>query len=607
MPPIQIPDINRNAPQGEASVGRVDFKPIDTSAGENLQTKAALGLGESVAKYVQTEEKNAADTAGNAAAVKYHQDVEQRFEGDGGVKYVKGDPTAAYQAFTAKNKEAYDRLLNENPDLPTTTRATIQQKLDGVNAKFYDRINTARGKQADDFAITTTNASVGIEKQGMMDATANIDPDKPETMQGLESSIMRIQDLRIKQGLKNGTAVEIKDDAGNVVGYKKDPQLNIQIAKDLSDGIYGAINNLTASGDVKGAEAVTEKYKQWLDPVNRAKVEKETIKASQDQDAQDAFMSVKGQPTDKALATLNAIQDPVVQEKAMRLLDSNQRMVKNLEDRSSKSNYNAVLQYANKKQKEGQGFQDFTTASDDPWIKKLMGDGERTGVTDPKQVEAIKHLFDQPKDSNSDKFIEAYGLIQSGELKGMSPEDFNIHLAGLSKTDRSLMTRQWVKYNDPSQAKSIQATKFMSSQIADQMLNAGIVKHDQYGKYSDKDKKKLIEANSKFLQISDKLNLESMTPKDQNDFAQKFVADTIKQGVAVPIPQPKFNGSTKTRDVTPAAQADPQKALINTPGASAAIDTKSLIAAQDAFRKQFGRWPDLKTQELQDFMKKGSK
>lgn len=603
---VQVPTLNRNAEQDQASTGRVDFKPIDTSAGNNLVNKAANSLADKVGDFVVAEQKNTADTKANEAAVKYHQYLEQAFEGDGGVKYVKGDPTDAYKQFDENSKNKYNEILNENPDLPSYTKDAIKAKLGGVVAKFYDKKTTAFGKQSADYTTSVTNSAVDIGKQGLLDATTGYDPSKPETQVAFEKQLMEIEDLRTKEGLKNGTAKEIKDADGKVIGYKNDPILNRQLAKDLSDGVYGAINNLNAAGDVETAKHLTEKYKQYLDIGNRAKIEKETLKASQDADAKDAFSSVQSLPAAQAMASLEKIKDPDVQEKAMKLLDDYQRRQKNALDRGQKNNYDAAANYVLDRQKNNP-FVSASEMEDDPMIKRLMGIGEQDRM-DPKQRLALQHLVQQPKESDISKLSEVQQMMIDGKFKGMSAQEFNLNVASLNKSDRTRITTQWMKQNDSSKTGEAQEVKWMGTRLREEMNNAGLIKRNAFGKYSNTDINKITAATNDLIDGHDKLP-PGLSLKDQNDYVKKFVADHLKEGGAIPqAPVPiKFNGggSKPTPSVAPISAVKPDTSKV--PGVTPAPQTLDFLKSKtNEFKAKYQVWPT-DTDELQRFIKTGNK
>lgn len=112
----------------------------------------------------------------------------------------------------------------------------------------------------------------------MMDNTAHLDLTDKYATSALDNTISEIENLRLKQGLKDGRATAILDEQGNVVSYKMDPSLNLQITKDISDGLSKAINNLNAAGDAEGAQYLVEKYGARLDSINKAKVVEKTKK-----------------------------------------------------------------------------------------------------------------------------------------------------------------------------------------------------------------------------------------------------------------------------------------------------------------------------------------
>lgn len=607
--PIQIPTLERFNPQSEGSVGRLDYKPVDVSKGQEIQTQAADKLAGTVEHYVQKEQEYVADTTANAAAVKYHQYLENALEGPNGAKRQKGDPAPVYQKFDEDARGKYTEILDSYKDASDLTKAHITAKLNDTSAKFYDRKTTAFGNQSNIYETEVTKDSIKITKDEMLDATAHLDVNDPNTLIPLETKLAKAQDLSIKSGLKQGTVKPILDPSGEidpitkqvkVIGYNLDPSVKMQIAKDKSEGLTGAIENLIASGDVEGAKFLTEKYKQDLDRVNRPKIEEKTLKAAIEQEGIDEFDKVRNLPSATAMQRLNQIDDPKVREKAMAELDTYQRRMENSTKRSSRETYSAVGRYILEKQKNGNAFVDVNEMENDPVVKRLLG---TDNIKDPKQLEALRHMVTQPKESDPDAKNEAYRVMFNGGLKGMAPEEFNQLISGLNKEDRNKIESKWQRFNTQTSSEENRMTKNMGSQLTKELQTLGYVKKNEFGKYNNKDQIKLNLANDELINAMDDMP-PGLTQKEQNLWVQKFAADKVKGEVFKP---PEFEVSKKFLGKPENAKNTPKPDVSETPGVVDKTDLATKTKASQEFKKKYGVWPDLQTQELQNFMKTGNK
>jgi len=517
--PIQIPSVERfKQPEQQPSEGRVNV-----NTGNPLKTAGVLGdatmhFVESIGNEYAKGQAAAADTISTQLASEYHQDLQGRLEE---IKRLKGDPTEAYKEYDEKSKSKYQSLLDNAAGYSEETRQAIRQKLDSTNAKFYERKVSTQGNQLNVYQTNVTNDAVSIHKNDMMDNTAHLDLTDKYATSALDNTISEIENLRLKQGLKDGRATAVLDEQGNVVSYKMDPSLNLQITKDISDGLSKAINNLNAAGDAEGAQYLVEKYGARLDSINKAKVVEKTKKASIESQGMQEFDKVRNMGSEAALARLEKIQDPKVREQAIKNLDTHSRMVENLTKRSSKNSYNELAKYVMEKQKNNP-YVDINALEKDPIYKRLSDT-----ITDAKQLIAIQHMVEQPKESNPKAKGDLYQKMFDGGFTGMSYEDFSEQAANLSKKDRTMFESQWKKYNQTTPSEEYQNAKSMGTDLAKQLNQLGYVKKNEYGKYSNANQDKINAAYDELIEATDKLP-PGATYKERLQFVQKFAADKVK-------------------------------------------------------------------------------
>lgn len=583
---VQIPKVERFGPSASPtpSEGRinVDIKnPLKTSG---LLGEATMHFAAEIGDEYVKGEAIAADTISTQYASEFHRDLENRLEGPDGAKRVKGDPTEAYQKYDEDTKLKYEEILSKAAGYSEATRAAVKAKLDNTEAKFYDRKVSAYGNQLNTFQTNVTNDAVALLKNDMMDNTAHLDISDVNATTALDNTISQIEDQRIKMALKNGSGKAILNEQGQVTGYDLNPSVNLQIAKDISDGLTKSINNLIAAGDVEGAEYLMNKYGNRIDNVNKDKVVEKTKKASIESKGMAEFDKVRNMNSEAALSRLEKIQDPKVREQAIKNLDTHTRMVKNLTDRASKNSYNELTKYIMEKQKSNP-YIDVNALEKDPMYKRLSDT-----ITDAKQLTAIRHMVEQPKVSNQKAKSDLYNDMFNGKLSGMSYEDFSEKASNLDKKDRQMFETQWKKYNQTTPTEEYQMTKSMGADLNKQLQSLGYVKKNEYGKYSNADQIKLNQAYDELIDVTDKLP-PGATYKERLQFVQKFAADKVKGQV---FQAPELRASLENAE----ARAE---AISRQPVESMSLEQQRPYMRE--FKRQRGRMPTPGSGELSAFIK----
>lgn len=606
---IQLPRVQRNAPIEQASVGRETIKQVDLSPYQ-AQSKAVEKLVETGGDFVMKEMQNTADTKSTEVKNSYETWYNEKLRGKDGIAYLKGDTTEVYKKFEEDSKKEMERIMSEASDYSEMTKVAIQSKLEAAHVKLNETRIGLQGKQNADYTTRVTNDAIALTRNDMIDATANLDINDKNGTIPIDRVIGNIKDLRYKEGLKNGTVRETTDPneidpytkQPKVIKTEIDPSVKAKTDKDVSDALTLAIDNLSASGDVHGAEFLMKKYESQLNGVQRNKMEKIVTKAVKDSEAKNVVNNIMNLPPEKAQAAIDKIKDFDVRENATKRYDSEMRRRDNITKRASKTNYSAAANVIMERQQQGQPFLDEVQMMDDPKIKRLWNN-----ISDPKQKIALQHMVNQPKDSDQNVKNEAFTKLFNGELRGMSPEDFQEVVGGLNKEDRKMFETQYRKFNAQTPGQETQEVKWMGSQLQKQLQSIGYVKKDQYGKYSNKDQIKLNNAQSELIDALDKFP-PNASYKDKQDYIKEFAVKKIKEGGAAPE-LPKFQGTIKPpmRDVTP--KALPKVADASNVGGVPVTQTglQNKVQAMQQYKAKYGRWPDLKTNELQDFIKKGGK
>lgn len=609
MAGIQVPKITRSPDQmREPSVGRIDYKPVDTLGPMKAQNAAAEKLVEHGATYYLEEKKRVMDVTALAEGNDLHQYMENGLEGRydaatksfiPGVKHQKGDPVTAFKSYDDGVQAKYDEILNKYKDADTDTLNTVKKKLDAVQAKFFDRRSTAFAARDSAYTTSVSNDGVKNAQNDMMQSTAHLDISDPNTTVPLDQKIAEILDIRTKEGLKNGSVVEIKDDKGQLKGYNYNPSVKLQIAKDTSEGLSQTIKNLLAAGDAEGADFLLKKYNDHLDKVIQPQVAEKVNKTFKEQQGVKEFNNVRLLPTEDAFKKLEQIQDPDVRKKAELELDTYRRRMENMKSTSSKNNYNTIAKIILEKQNSGSPFTDVNDMNADPTVKRLLDN-----VKDAKQLIALNHMVAQPKDSSPEAKANAYDMMTSPNgFKGVSQTDFQEVVAGLNKEDRKRFENVWSKQNSQTNSEEGIMYKRMGSKLRDELNALGYVKKNTFGKYDNDNTNKIIVAQDALTDAIAKMP-PNLSYADQDKYVREFAASYKKKEVFNPSPSliKKFNGSFEKQSPDTSSVQGVK---------SSPDDIEFRKRAMSAFYKSTidpktgkGRWPDLNSNELDSFIKK---
>ena len=584
---VQVPRLNRFAPQAPESVGRIDANIPDTSKGLAMQGAAAEGLLRTVGDGYLRQQKHAADTAATASSVELDQYAHAELEN---AKRLKGDPTPVYKKFDEDFESKSLDILNKYKDASDITKSSVQEKLQEVKAKFYDRRTTSFSSQASAYEEEVTSSKIKITKNDMMDATAYIDLKDEKSLIPLELKLQELQDDIIKSGIKRGTVDQDAD--GN---YVLTPSVKERLAKETSEGLNSAIENLLSTGrgqDVETAKFLAEKYKSRLDSVNAPKLNDKVRKATLEQEALEAYDKVRNLPFEAGMKKLGSIKDLEVRRKAETYLDSYKDKFEQKKSAASKETFNAIGKIILDRQRAGKAFTSVVEMESDPSIKRMID------KADPKQVMALHRMVTKgPEESDATARTEAYKMIFENGLTGVDPETIAKARVNLNDKDANYLESQWRKANNPTDAEEYRNGKMTAASLQRQLDRLNFIKKNDFGRYDDKNYDKLVKAQNDFL-------LQEMPPgltfKEQEAYVEKFATDYAK-GEAFKAPvfeRPKFESKPE------AAAKKPEPAIV--PGVQPNPDDLSVKKeANRQFKNEKGRWPS--PVELAEYMQKRKK
>ena len=522
MAGIQVPKVERFQPQPMDSVVDTRVNLPDVNKGANLQMQAVSNIAEDQINYFQKQEKAAVDTASKAAANKYNIYLNAELNN---AKIQQGDPTHTYGQFTEKMNSKYEEILNENPNLSESAKASVKAALADVYTNYSMKSNTAYSGQYYDYDKQVTEDAVKMTAQDFMTASSYIDPKDEKSFQAVDALIGRIGNLYKSHGEKFGAVT--RDENGNQVATNG---INLQIAKATSDGLISAINNLnngnggTPRPDL--AEALYSKYYKYIDTSKQDDISKRIQDKKTTIEIYDAANKTTNMSPDAIEGYLNKRfkDDPEAKAKAYEAVSTRSRQQEQLRNRSSDKSFKAASSIVFERQNNPYtAFNSAWEMEQDPKIAPFLDN------LTAKQRKDLVNMVVQPKESNPETRIKFYEALQNDELKNMSPDKFFQSISGLNKSERAKATKIYEKFTSPqTPAEEARGMRSMMSDLKRNLDLSGYIKVDKFGKIPSEDHRhKLSEAYNELADVMDKLPA-TMSYTDRIKEVKKFTAEKTK-------------------------------------------------------------------------------
>lgn len=560
---IQIPTLNRIQKADQASVGQVSTQVADTSAPQQVINKAVSGFGEAAMKYVDQQEQNAATLAGTKAGL----DFGAKYKGElRRLKGMKGDPTEPYAKLDEDSTTWENEVLGQYEGASERTKQAVRENILKTRWQLQDDRQTSQALQRQVYDKETTNASVSLKKDNALGSIETLNAATPEDFRSslipFQLQLNGIRDDRVAEAKRNGLIRT--DEFGNIT--YEDPQFKEQYRKDVSETIENSVKTLNAVGKTAEAKALMEEYSEQLTAKTRADLAKGTKESGDDNQAYLIASKYQNMPLDVALSRIAALPGDTgeqlkIKDKAMAHVETFAKRMDQAKKMRSEQSREQLAKYIDKSRPI-----DVNELENDEIYKRLKG------TLSSKDDEAIRQKIEQPKSSDLTVKAKVFDMAFSGELTGMRVDELDSHMVGLSKADRVVVERSWRNANDETNGEKNAATRYMGTTLKMQMQEAGIIKVNAYGKYSNNDQVKYTRAQTRLIDKIDSLP-KNTSMADQNRIVQQFVQDELKSGVfdvnaplpaqqkiksAPPVPRKDLEVNTPPpapRSITPDEQA----------------------------------------------------
>jgi hypothetical protein len=536
--PVEIPRVKRINPVDEPSVGRVEVKAPDITHGMEKYSKQSEQLVGAVGEYVRRVERDAADTEANKREFEWEKFATSKLED---AKRQEGNPTELYKSLDEELEKEYDRMTSEK--LSGYTKEVVQKRLNNSMQRFQLRRLSEYGSQQAKYDNNIFTDGVKLKKRDLPNTVAYISPDDPSTFAPADNLIGEITNMHLRRGMKYGSVTPNEqgthfyiDEDGKPIKVAAGPGVQLELAKDLSEGVTGMIENATNTGQTEIARALQERYGKFIDAAKAKSIDDSLDKAELNHTAR--LVSISNPKEQQKI--LNSIKDPVrrseIQDKARSIVNDRQRHNEEIVNRSSKQYYNDLAKHV-----MNGDYTTLTQLQSDPYYINMIGK-----IKNPKQVMAIEEMVVQPKNSRTESMAKVNDLFFSGQAKGMSTEDFTEQLTGLSKGDRSKAMTRYQNLHTETGAQESAKLKRAGDEFKKQALAMNLLREDDFNRVSGKEFDRMVGMQNQLME-----HVESLGPnpsqKEVNEIVKEFTLAQAKgRAFKAPAKPSSLVGSPKT-------------------------------------------------------------
>lgn len=601
---VQVPEIQRfqgggGLPQNE----RIQIKSADQSQNILSRTNAIGNLAEKGADIYQEFENDKIKQLTQEAEMEYKTWNDEQLTK---LKNYEGDPTDIYNQYETAAKEKYDSILAARPDLNDRVKRHLTAGLDNIAGNERVTVLKQRGAQQETYANNLYESNVKMKKDNLGTTASFIRKDDPGSYLEFDKNLAEIRTTIAQRSIDKGLGEVLPEDAkswshmytdpeGKVVKVKLNDIAKQRTAKELSEGVSSSINSMIAAGYTQEAEQAREKYKAYLDPKSAASLDNKFKTAGVKQTAYDEVSNIEGKSESDQMRYIESIKDPEVKSEVLKIKDTNDRRRENIRQRQFDRNYETLGSRILAKQNSGNPFYGMADLENDQGYKALYDRMDVKGkkaieqmviapkTTDPKAEIALQNMF--------------FGEDPDNKIEDMTPETFNSHLVGLSKSDRNKYTNMYNRAKNPSSGEESASLKRAGSMLQEQLLVDGHITKNKFGKLSADDEITYLGAKNRLIDALDKQG--PMSAKETKDFVKSFSVEEIKGKIYSPAAKTPFNAPSNTpkaSPITPVAGKEKQVVL----------SQKQLLQLQKDFRKQYGTFPSMNDPKFKTFVQNNS-
>jgi len=598
---VQIPTVKRMDPGGPAPTPKVNAELPDFTRAMDVRQRAAERFGDQAVDAVAKIEDDAANTEALKREIEYERLHRSLLDGDPsnkkvGLRYMDGDPTQLYRDFDDQMSKKFEELVND-PNLSDVARKAVMKRLADRASSLDMQKMAAYGMQQTKYEDGIARDAVKSRQMDLLGASEFVRPEDPASFAEFDKAVGQIRDINIRHGMKFGSVTPNEngktfyvDDDGKPQKVDIGPSVDLEIRKNLNDGIYKAIDNLVNAGQIEKADAIRKRYADIIDPYYKKELSKNFERAEIDRKA--TVLSLDLSKGDEVTKGLDPVMATKIRDKALEIKDTRDRHKQMLLDRDAKRNYNVLAGQVIARMTSDQPYAGLSELQKDPTYIQVARN------LNPKQLKAVHDLVARPKESRPESVQKMQNLLFGSDqdhpdIRRMSPEDFGMYLSGLSEKDQARYRRTYERLNTETTGEEAQRYKTAGIELEKQLAGLGYFKTDMNGRIhlGGKNRIDFMNMRNEMYDWLDK-NQGPMSPKEVKDFVRQFAVSKAENMAFAPPKSERFEGSA--RKTVPPATAAP-------PPTSGLVKGKTRVEWNRQLQKELGRPPS--RTELDDYIK----
>lgn len=558
--PVQIPSLERGPAPEPSTAGRIDESQthVNTRYDDGRVRGALEQFATQGISTMHAIEQQEADSQASASVIKYETAWRKQIYGDPeagtlGLKEQKGDPTKLYSQFDDSMSKTFNDISND-PSFSSYTKRVVQQKLADKAGLLDQQKLSMYGYQKGKYEDGLTQGQTQLEQKGLVENSGLVKPGDESSFSAMDKNVANIRQAWLDNGIKFGSVKP--DESGNSLYVGDDgkptkvsvgPGTLAAVNKHVSDGLVDAIKTQINAGNLDAADAIKERYKDFLDANSSAKLGKQFTEELKNKQATEAAFKVAGKPADeqeKYFATL----EPEVRLKAEQKADDHARMMDNAQKRQSSTFSTQIMSHLQQVQNSDSPYTTRSQLEADPIFKSAIDK-----VTNTKQIDAIYSMVVQPKNTNPKALDKFHDLMTGADpehpngLTGLSGTDLQSYMSGMNKTDQAHYKSQWEKANDPSVVMLYKQQSRGMNLLKSEAFNSGIVTPDNDSRTGvvpgGSQSQRLGQLQDKFSKALSQMG--NLSPQDLRDQVHEFLLDEAQGKVY--SPPSKFQGQIPQR------------------------------------------------------------
>lgn len=531
---VEIPRLNRLDIQPQESAGRIQTDLPDFNKPQAQISNAVEGLGSEIAGYVAKIEDQDIHNKSTELLNQYEEWYRERLDGkinpDGsvtqGLRHLSGDPSGSYQTFDEEAVKKREELLS-NGGLSDRGKRYLLPKMASLSNQLHDKRSTVFGYQYSKWQDDTKQKAIGLANLGLQDAGATFNPNDKRSVLAFDAGIERIKELNVRHGLQVGNATEaengaysIKNNDGTEIRFNADPELQFNVKKDIADAIYQSIDNQINAQQPDRAQAILDKYGDYVDEKRKAELYKAMNKTHGDMEAYTILAKMDNMDLNGKLKALKQYgkEHPEkihVKEKALELLSSQQARLDGLKNRQGEEFYDKAWNIVSKKQN-----------SDDPYDSiDQMENALKAYIPylKPKHRKALQEMVGGgPEHSDPETLERLQKKIQDQTFKLLSPQQLTEAMQGLKESDKTRYRTRWETQTSESTPQERSKLGYALKTFEQAYEDSGLLRKIR-GKVSPASNQEMVKAKEEFMSLYEGITGHVSAAENDREL-KKFIA-----------------------------------------------------------------------------------